>query len=89
MTIAPLTQQEKRFADSSVHRKRAFLVLAVAGVLVAAILTGFYAYQRARNPDYALGVRMVLVVLILLNARQSLRQFKYARLLEKLLESSA
>jgi membrane-bound acyltransferase YfiQ involved in biofilm formation len=89
MKVLPLTQQEKRFADVSVRRKTVFLVLAVTGVVVAAVLAVFYAYQRARDPEYAVGVRIVLVVLILLNARQNLRQFKYARLLEKLLESSA
>jgi hypothetical protein len=89
MTIAPLTQQEESFAAASVRRKTVFLVLAVAGVVAAAMLALFYAYQRARNPEYAIGVRMVLVVFVLLNARQNLRQFKYARLLEKLLQSSA
>ena len=49
--------------------------------MIAVLLGGYYAYRRLEDPGYPLGVRAALVVLILLNARQNLRQYKFATLL--------
>lgn len=79
-----MTDTERRFARRAVRRKRLFLVLAVAGVVVAATLSAYYGIRRWRDPAFPLGPRFVLVLLILLNSRQNLRQHRFARLLEEL-----
>jgi hypothetical protein len=42
-----------------------------------------------RNPHFDVGARAVIVVLVLLNARQNLRQYRYAGILEKTVGASA
>jgi len=59
-------------------------MLAYAGVAVAIALSVFYGYRRSRDPSFQVGTRAVVVLLILLNARQNLRQYRYATLLGKL-----
>jgi len=76
---------ENAFARAAVRRKRLFLALSLAGVAVGLGLAVYYGYRRFHDPEYALGLRAVVVLLILLNARQNLRQFRYALVLEKLL----
>jgi hypothetical protein len=76
---------DRRFAERAVRRKRVFLWLAAAGVAAALGLSCFYAWRRAHDPRYPLGARAALVLLILLNARQNLRQYRYARALEGLM----
>ena len=80
-----LTEGEQRFARTAVRRKRLFLGLTIVGVVAASILAVFFGYRRLVEPGYAVGVRAALVVLILLNARQNLRQHRYAALLDKLM----
>jgi len=79
-----MTDVERRFAERAIRRKRVFRVLSTVSVAVAAGLALFYGYERVKDPTYPIGPRMVIVLLILLNARQNLRQHKYATLLEKL-----
>ncbi|MCP3980151.1 MAG: hypothetical protein GY716_12670 [bacterium] len=71
------------FAAAAVRRKKVFLALSIVGVAIGLGLGAFYLLQWTRRPDYPVGVRLVLVVLILLNARQNLRQYRFACLLEK------
>ena len=54
--------------------------------LVGGTTAVFADIQRAVNHDYAVvfPVAAVIILLILLNARQNLRQHKYAAILEKL-----
>jgi hypothetical protein len=73
------------FGRAAVRRKRLFLALSLAGVAVGLGLAAYYGYRRFHDPQYALGLRAVVVLLILLNARQNLRQYRYALVLEKLL----
>lgn len=87
VTADGLSESEHAFAARAVRRKDVFRVLSIAGVVIAAGLAVFYLYERLRDPSYVLAPHMVLVVLILLNARQNLRQHKYALLLEKLIRS--
>ena len=79
-----LNELERAFAARAVRRKVVFRVLSIAGIIIAAGLTLFYGWERLHDPSYPLAPRLVIVVLILLNARQNLRQHKYATLLEKL-----
>ena len=82
-----LNEIERAFAARAVRRKKVFRVLSIAGIVIAAGLSFFYGWERLHDPSYPLAPRLVLVVLILLNARQNLRQHKYAVLLEKLTSS--
>ncbi len=91
MTVASATESlnesERAFADRAVRRKEVFRVLSIAGIVIATALACFYGWERMHDPGFSLAPRLVLVVLILLNARQNLRQHKYAALLEKLTRS--
>jgi uncharacterized membrane protein len=80
-----LTPAERAFSVRAARRKHLFLGLSAVGVVVAIGLAIFYAVQRLRDPAYPIGLRAVVIVLILLNARQNLRQHRYAAVLEKLL----
>ena len=80
-----LTEGERRFAGRAVLRRRLFLHLCRAGIAVAAGLAAFYGYRWFRDPGYGVGTRAVIVLLVLLNARQNLRQYRYAGVLAKLL----
>ena len=82
-----LNEVERAFAARAVRRKEVFRVLSIAGIAIAAGLALFYGWERAHDPAFPLAPRLVLIVLILLNARQNLRQHKYAALLEKLIRS--
>jgi hypothetical protein len=81
-----MNDSNNRFARAAVRRKRLFLGLSFVGVAVGAGLTAWYGWRRWADPDYPLGLRAVIVVLILLNARQNLRQYRYAVALERLME---
>ena len=91
MTAASATESlndvERAFAARAVRRKEVFRVLSLAGIAIAAGLALFYGWERLHDPSFPLAPRLVLIVLILLNARQNLRQHKYAALLEKLTRS--
>jgi hypothetical protein len=80
-----MTNSEVDFARRSIKRKKLFLALSITSVIVGLSLALFYAWQYATQPDFALGIHFVLVLLILLMARQNLRQYYYARILEKLI----
>jgi hypothetical protein len=84
MNSSPLTESEIRFAERAVRRGRLFLALAWVGVTIAIALSVFYGYRRWTDPSFAVGARAVVVLLILLNARQNLRQYRYASVLRKL-----
>jgi hypothetical protein len=84
MDPSPLTDSEIRFAGRAVRRGRLFLALALAGVVIALALSVYYGYRRWTDPSFPVGVRAVVVLLILLNSRQNLRQYRYASLLQKL-----
>ncbi len=79
-----MTDAERQFAARAVRRKGLFRMLSNVSVGVAALLAVFYGFERLRDSTYSIGPRAVIILLILLNARQNLRQYKYAAILEKL-----
>ena len=89
MPHGALTDDERRFADAAVGRKGLFLALSLTGIVVATALAVYYGYRWALDRTYPVGLRSVVIVLVLLNARQNLRQYRYAALLEKLVPGSA
>ena len=81
-----MTESQTRFADRAVRRKKLFLGLAIAGLVIAAGLSVYYSYRRLTDTSFPIGPRAVIVLLILLNSRQNLRQYRYAGVLESLVE---
>jgi hypothetical protein len=79
-----MTEGERAFADKAIRRKQLFRVLSNASIAVAALLAVVYGVERLRDPTFSIAPRAVIILLILLNARQNLRQHKYAAILEKL-----
>jgi len=75
-----------RFVRTAVRRKKLFLVLSVAGVAIGLGLAAWFGYRRWADPDATGGLAFVVVVLILLNARANLRQYRFAGVLERLLK---
>ena len=69
-----MTESEEAFARRAVRRKGLFLKLSVASLIVAAGLVVLYSIFWWRDHNYAVGPRAVIILLILLNARQNLRQ---------------
>ena len=80
-----LTDSESRFATRVVRRRRLFLGLAIAGVAIGFGLSCFYGWRAAHDPAFPIGPRMVIVLLIFLNARQNLRQYRYTSVIEKMM----
>jgi hypothetical protein len=84
-----MTDSDQRFALRAIRRQRLFLALSIAGLTIAFALTALYAVLWWRNPAFPIAPRAVIVLLVLLNARQNLRQYKYARLLAGLMGPGA
>jgi hypothetical protein len=84
-----MTDDDERFARRAIRRKRLFLGLSIAGLAISAALTVLYGVWWWRDRTFSIGPRAVIVLLILLNARQNLRQYKFARILEGLMAPGA
>lgn len=82
-----MTDAERAFAAKAIRRKELFRRISNVSIAVALLLALVYGIERVRDPSYALAPRAVIILLILLNARQNLRQHKYAAILEKLVHS--
>jgi hypothetical protein len=83
--MSDLTPGQARFADRAVARKRLFLILSLVGVAVAVVYGAYVVYQRVMDPGYPISIRLIVVLLVLLNARQNLRQYRYACALDPLM----
>jgi len=84
-----MTEADERFALRAIRRKRLFLGLSIAGLTVAAALCVLYGALWWGDPSFPIAPRAVIILLVLLNARQNLRQYKYARLLAGLMAQGA
>jgi len=80
-----MTDSELRFARRAIRRKKLFLGLSITSVIVGLGLALLYVWQFYTQPGFAPGIHAVLVLMILLMARQNLRQYYYAKILEKLI----
>ena len=84
-SIQSLTDAERAFAARAVRRKRVFRTLSMVNIAAAGLLAVAYGYERMLDPTFAIMPRAIIVLLILLAARQNLRQYRYAAILEKLI----
>jgi len=78
-----LSEAQRKFVRRVLRRKQLFLVLAVIGIVAAVGLLGIYTVLGMKGHHYEMGPRYVIMVFVLLNARQNFRQFRYAEVLEK------
>ena len=85
--MAEMTDSQNAFAARAVRRKRLFLQLAIAGLVIAGGLSIYYVYRTLTDPAFGIGPRAVIILLILLNSRQNLRQYRYAGVLESLMST--
>ena len=76
------TETQQRFVERALRRKKLFLALSIIGVAIAGVLAAYYGFRRFEDPTFPIGPRAVIVVLILLNSRQNLRQYRFASFIE-------
>ena len=76
------TNSQQRFVERAVRRKKLFLALSIVGIVIAGVMGAYYGFRRLNDPTYPIGPRAVIVVLILLNSRQNLRQYRFVSFIE-------
>jgi hypothetical protein len=81
-----MTDAQRAFAQRAIERRRLFRNLSIVGVLVGLGLLGWFGYRHTQDSSYELGLPITLAVMVLLNARQNLRQYRYAGILHAILE---
>ncbi len=79
MTSPNLHPKEKKFLARQIRSRRAYLVFCWVGLAAAFLLILIHAYTSSLD-----GKTGVLILLILLQSRSNLKQYKDAGLLEKL-----
>lgn len=79
-----LTDYEKALIYKTMHKEKLFLSLSIASVLIGLSLAVYYVWKAYAFPEFTPGIHFVVVLLVLLNARQNLRQYFLARILTKL-----
>jgi len=72
------------FVRTAVRRKKLFLALSVMGVAIGLGLAVWFGYRRWAEPEAPGALPFVVVILVLLNARANLRQYRFAEALERL-----
>ena len=77
------TDTQQRFVERALRRKKVFLAISIVGIAVAAVLATYYGFRRLTDPTFPIGSRAVIIVLILLNSRQNLRQYRFASFIEE------
>ncbi len=76
-----LLDGEEAFVERCIRRQNVFLTLSVIGVVVGLGLAIWWALDG--KSGHAL--EFIVVILVLLNARNQLRQWRYAKALERLI----
>ena len=76
------TDTQQRFVERALRRKKLFLALSIVGIMIAMVLATYYGFRRLNDPTFPIGPHAVIVLLILLNSRQNLRQYRFASFIE-------
>ncbi len=84
-----VTKYEHKLAINTIRRRTIFLALSIISVMIGLGLAVFYSWEAYTQPRFDIGIHIVLVVLILLNARQNLRLYSYAKMLEVVISSKS
>jgi hypothetical protein len=77
-----VTNTQQHFVERALRRKKLFLALSMVGVAIAVVLAGYYGFRWLSDPTFPIGPHAVIIVLILLNARQNLRQYRFVSFIE-------
>ena len=77
-----VTDSQQRFVERALRRKNLFLAISIVGMVIAVALGAYCGFRRLNDPTFPIGPRAVIVVLILLNSRQNLRQYRFASFIE-------
>jgi hypothetical protein len=77
-----LSDYQNKFALKTIQRKQTYLVISILSVIIGVCLTLYYSWLANTVIDFEKGIHAILIILILLNARQNLRQYNYAKILE-------
>ena len=77
-----VTDSQQRFVERALRRKKLFLAISIVGMVIAVVLAAYSGFRRLTDPTFPIGPRAVIVVLILLNSRQNLRQYRFASFIE-------
>ncbi len=78
-----LSSYEQKLLERLVKRKMLFKWLSIISVVIALSLACFYTWQYFNQNTQNVDLHFVVIILILLNARQNLRQHNLARILER------
>jgi hypothetical protein len=78
-----ISESELCFSKKAIKRKKLFLGISALGVTVGVGLTLLYIWQFNTQRDFDVAIHAVLVLLILFVARLNLRQYYFAKILEK------
>ena len=76
------TDTQQRFVERALRRKNLFLAISIVGMVIAVVLAAYSGFRRLHDPTFPIGPRAVIVVLILLNSRQNLRQYRFVSFIE-------
>ena len=76
------TEAQQRFVERALRRKKLFLAISIVGMVIAVVLATYYGIRRLNDPTYPIGSHAVIVILILLNSRQNLRQYRFVSFIE-------
>ena len=77
-----VTDTQQRFVERALGHRKLFLAMSIVGTVIAVVLTAYYGFRRFNDPTFSIAPRAVIVVLILLNSRQNLRQYRFASFIE-------
>jgi formate-dependent nitrite reductase membrane component NrfD len=76
------TDTHQRFVERALRRKKLFLALSIVGVVIAVVLAAYSGFRWLNDRTFPIGPRAVIVLLILLNSRQNLRQYRFASFID-------
>ena len=82
-----MTESDARFVAGTLRRERVFRVVMIVGVALGLALLALSLFRLATGVTW--GPSFVIAILVLLNARQNLRQCRYARVLRVLTDGGA
>jgi hypothetical protein len=82
-----MTESDARFVAGALRRERVFRAAMIVGVAIGLSLLGLSLFRLSTG--VAWGSSFVIATLVLLNARQNLRQCRYVRVLRVLTDASA
>ncbi len=79
-----LTDYEQALTSKIIRKQKLFLFLSIASIVIGLSLAVYYTWKAYVLPEFHPGIHFVVVILVLLNARQNLRQYYLAKILVKL-----